>query len=150
MIQRTWSNAAAARGENPCVPSVTGSPYLNTYPTLGPITDQAFGGFSTMGLSIPLGGKKTVPLTLSSNGPTSGTWTVKVYDYDDIIAGTSPGLTFSLDKTSGRNGDTIQLTITAVRADRGIGGEAFLIISTYGKPADADYQTEVTMGLVTN
>jgi hypothetical protein len=152
MIQRTWSNQAAAAGQNPCVPSATGAPYLNTFPILARITDDALAtGFSTMGLNIPIGQKKTIPLTLSSAGPTSGTWTVKVYDYDEIIVGTSAGLTLSQDKTSGRNGDTIQLTITPLRGDPSLGGgEAFLILSTYGKPGDADYQTEVTMGLVTN
>jgi hypothetical protein len=151
MIQRTWSNQAAARGETPCVPSVTGAPYLNSFPALGRITDNALAtGFSTMGLSIPLGQKKTVPLTLSSARATSGTWTVKVYDYDEIVVGTTAGLSFSQDKMSGRNGDTIQLTITPLRADPSIGGEAFLIFSTYGKPGDADFQSEVTMGLVTN
>ena len=46
---------------------------------------------------------------------------------------------------------SIQLTITPVRGDPSLGGgEAFLIFSTYGKPGDADYQTELTMGLVTN
>jgi hypothetical protein len=150
MIERSWSNLAAARGENPCVPSVSGAPYLNSFPALSRITDQAFGGFTTMGVSIPLGQKKTIPVTLSSTAATSGTWTVKVYDYDEIIVGASPGLSFSQDKTSGRNGDTIQLTISALRADASIGGEAFLIFSTYGKPGDSDYQTELTMGLVTN
>ena len=150
-IQRTWSNSAAAAGENPCVPSMTAAPYLNSWPALGRITDNALAaGFSTMGLNIQLGQKKTIPLTLSSAALTSGTWTVKVYDYDEVIAGTAAGLSFSQDKTSGRNGDTIQLTITALRADPSIGGEAFLIFSTYGKPGDADYQTELTMGLVTN
>jgi hypothetical protein len=151
MIQRTWSNKAAAAGQNPCVPSASGAPYLNTFAGLSRITDNALAnGFMTMGINIPIGQKKTIPLTLSSNAATSGTWTVKVYDYDEIIAGTAAGLTFSQDKTSGRNGDTIQLTITAVRADPSIAGEAFLIFSTYGKSGDADYQTEVTMGLVTN
>jgi len=151
MIQRTWSNAAAARGDNPCVPASTAAPYLNSFPAMSRITDSVLqGGATTLGLKIPIGQKKTIPLTLSSSGPTSGTWTVRAFDYDEAVMGSTAGLTFSMDKSSGRNGDTIQLTITAKKADPQIGGEAFVIVSTYGKPGDADYETQLTMGLVTN
>jgi hypothetical protein len=151
MIQRSWSNAAAARGDNPCVPSVTTTPYLNSFPMLSRISDDALQpGLATLGLNIPIGKKMTIPITLSSAAATSGTWTVKAYDYDQAVAGTTAGLALSLDKSTGRNGDTLQLTITPKVADPQIAGEAFLIISTYGKPGEPDYQTELTMGLVTN
>ncbi len=151
MIQRTWSNAAAARGENPCVPATTTTPYLNTFPALTQISAPALGpGFSTLGLNIPIGQKTTIPLTLSSTGPTSADWKVQVFDYDQTVAGAAAGLSLSLDKTSGRNGDTLHLTITPKVADPQLGGEAFIIVSTYGAPGDPGYQTELTMGLVTN
>ena len=151
MIQRTWSNAAAARGQSPCVPVKAATPYLNAFPALDRISDGALGrGFSTLGLSIPIGQKKTIPLTLSSAGPTGATWKVQVFDYDLAVAGTAAGLSLSLDKSSGRNGDTLHLTITPKVADPQIGGEAFMIVSTYGAPGDAGYETQLTMGLVTN
>jgi hypothetical protein len=150
-IQRTWSNAAAARGANPCVPVATSTPYLNAFPALTRVSTKLAGqSVSTLGLSIPIGQKKTVPLTLSSAGPTALTWTVQVFDYDEAVVGTTAGLGLSLDKMSGRNGDTLQLAITPKRADPQIGGEAFLIISTYGNPGDPDYETQLVMGLVTN
>lgn len=152
MIQRSWSNAAAARGENPCVPSVTTAPYLNTFPALAPITASGVApNFKTLGLSIPLGQKKTIPLTLFSAAPTDKTWTVQVFDYDyDVVGASTPGLGLALDKTSGRNGDVIHLTVTPRKADPQIGGEAFLIESDYGAPGDPDFESQLSMAFVAN
>ncbi|MES1209683.1 MAG: hypothetical protein ABUS79_27430 [Pseudomonadota bacterium] len=152
MVQRSWSNAAAARGDNPCVPSVSSTPYLNSFPALGPITDNtAAAGLKTQGLNIPLGGKKTIALTLSSAAPTDKTWTVSAYDYDTAVAASAmPGLALSLDKSAGRNGDVIHLTVTPKHANAKLGGEAFMIVSDYGNPGDPDFESQLTMGLVTN
>ena len=152
MVQRSWSNAAAARGENPCVPTATSAPYLNSFPALGPITDSTLGaGFTTRGLKIPLGQKKTIAVTLASAAPTGKSWTVSVYDYDIAIGGSAtPGLTLSLDKSTGRNGDVIHLTISPKHANSTLGGEAFVIVSDYGNPGDPDFESQLTMGLVTN
>ncbi|MFL5304272.1 MAG: hypothetical protein ACJ8F1_03625 [Polyangia bacterium] len=152
MVQRSWSNAAAARGDNPCVPSATTTPYLNSFPALGAITDSTVAaGFRTQGLNIPIGQKKTIAVTLFSAAPTDKTWTVSAYDYDTAI-GTSatPGLVLSLDKSAGRNGDVIHLTVTPKHANATLGGEAFVIVSDYGNPGDPDFESQLTMGLVTN
>ncbi|HVV15735.1 MAG TPA: hypothetical protein VHH90_00925 [Polyangia bacterium] len=152
MVQRSWSNAAAARGDNPCVPSVTTAPYLNSFPALVSITDDAVAaGFTTKGLRIPIGQKKTIALTLVSAAPTDKTWAVKVYDSDTAIsASATPGLALSLDKSAGRNGDVIHLTVTPSRANATLGGEAFVIVSDYGAPGDPDFESQLAMGLVTN
>jgi hypothetical protein len=151
MIQRSWSNAAAARGDNPCVPVVTTTPYLNSFPSLSTIADPALAsGFMTQAVNIPLGQKKTISLKLSSAAPTDNTWSVKVYDYDAITGAATPGLALSLDKATGRNGDVLQLTITAKKADTQIGGEAFIVVSDYGNKSDPDFESQLTMGLVTN
>jgi len=152
MIQRSWSNAAAARGDDPCVPSVTTTPYLNTFPALSSITaSEIAAGFMTQGLSIPIGQKRTIALTLSSAAPTDNTWTIQVYDYDlDVLGASSPGLSLSLDKTSGRNGDVVHLTLVPRKADTQIGGEAFVIVSDYGQKGDPDFESQLSMGFVTN
>jgi hypothetical protein len=152
MIQRSWSNAAAAQGQNPCVPAVTPTPYLNSFPTLDMVTDTAVApGFMTQGLSVPLGQTRTIPVKLSSAAATDKAWSVRVYDYDASVVGSStPGLTLSLDKPSGRNGDVLQLTLVPKKADAQIGGEAFLIVSDYGSPGDPDFESQLSMGLVTN
>jgi hypothetical protein len=149
MVQRTWSNAAAALMQNPCVPHTASTvPYFNSYPALTQIPYQ---GGTTMGVNIPIGQSKTIDVKLSSAAATPGAWNVKVYDYDQILAGaSSPYLGLSLDKASGRNGDTLRLTITPHAADPNLGGEAFFIFSQYGTAGTADFQSNVTMGLVTN
>jgi hypothetical protein len=149
MIQRTWSNAAAALMQNPCVPhSASTIPYFNSYPAL---TAIPYSGGTTMGVNIPLGQSKTIDVKLSSAAPTPGPWNVVVDDYDQILVGTSsPYLGLSLDKASGRNGDTLHLTITPHTADPTLGGEAFFIFSQYGTAGTPDFQSNVTMGLVTN
>jgi hypothetical protein len=149
MVQRTWSNAAAALMQNPCVPhSASTIPYFNSYPAL---TQIPYGGGTTMGVNIPLGQSKTIEVKLSSTAATPGPWNVTVADYDKILAGaSSPYLGLSLDKSSGRNGDTLHLTITPHTADPTLGGEAFFIFSTYGTAGTPDFETNVAMGLVTN
>ncbi|HSS39838.1 MAG TPA: hypothetical protein VLT58_13820, partial [Polyangia bacterium] len=123
-----------------------------SFPALVPITDNAVSpGFMTQGLNIPIGQKKTIALTLSSAAATGKSWTVSAYDYDTAIgAGTTPGLALSLDKSAGRNGDVIHLTVTPKRANATLGGEAFVIVSDYGSPGDPDFESQLTMGLVTN
>ena len=105
----------------------------------------------TQGLNIPLGQKKTIAVTLFSAAPTDKTWTVSAYDYDTAIgASATPGLALSLDKSAGRNGDVIHLTVTPKHANATLGGEAFVIVSDYGNPGDPDFESQLTMGLVTN
>ena len=82
MIQRTWSNAAAALMQNPCVPTPPGIPYFNSYPAL---TQIPYNGGTTMGVNIPLGQSKTIDVKLSSAGATPGPWSVSVFDYDQIL-----------------------------------------------------------------
>ena len=104
-----------------------------------------------MGVNIPIGQSKTIDVKLSSVAATPGPWNVKVFDYDQILAGaSSPYLGLSLDKASGRNGDTLRLTITPHAADPTLQGEAFFIFSEYGTVGNTDFQSNVTMGLVTN
>lgn len=151
MIQRSWSNAAAARGENPCVPVVTSAPYLNSFPAVGTIVDGAIGNFQTQGVKVPIGGTSTIAVKLFSAAATDNTWTVRAYDYDADVLGTSaPGLALSLDQATGRNGDVIHLTVSPAHPDAQLGGEAFILVSDYGQPGDPDFESQITMGLVTN
>jgi hypothetical protein len=149
MVQRSWSNAAAKLTQNPCVPHTTTAPYFNSFPALDAI---AYGDntYITQGVHIPLGQSKTIDVKLFSSAATNGTWTVNAYDYGYWAFGAAPNLDLALDKSDGRNGDTIHLTITPQIADPDIGGEVFIIISHYGSVRDPDYQTNWTMALVTN
>jgi hypothetical protein len=149
MVQRSWSNAAAKQMKNPCVPYATTAPYFNSFPALDTIP-WGPDNFVTRGVHVPVGQSRVVDVTLFSNAPTKGTWTVTAYDYDAWFLGQPAALALSLDKPEGRNGDTLHLTITPKRIDKYLQGEAFVLISHYGTVRDPDYQTNLTISLVTN
>jgi hypothetical protein len=108
-VQRLWSNASAAAGHHPCVPAP--ALYFIAQPVLpdsATVTGN-YGTKATRAVTVPLGKSKTVPLELSSDGP-SAPWTVTVYDVA-TVRGDGAELAFTLDRTQGRNGDTLALTI---------------------------------------
>ena len=135
MVQRSWSNAAAAAGTDPCVPVPANGPYFNAYPVLTDTINlggQYYGQSTpTQGVQIPVGQTKTIDVRLHSDGPTSGPWTVDVMDLSYYMGTLSqPATTLSLDRTSGVDGDVLHLTITVHRADPYFGGEGFVLSST--------------------
>ena len=122
IVQRNWSNAQAKAGHDPCQPLVDpGQVYFNASPTF-PDKISTRGVF-TKGVKVPVGTSKTIPLALYSDGPTNGPWTVTASALGrggsggggDGGASTGP-VTLSLDKSTGVNGDIINLTITAKTA----------------------------------
>ena len=151
MVQRSWSNVAAARFDNPCVPVVNSTPYFNSFPQLGNINyDDGAGIISTQGIRVPIGQSKTIDVALLSAAAVGGPWSVSAYDYDYEIVGATAGSTLGQDASSGSSGDTVHLTITPKSADYYLGGEAFIIWSDYGNAGDPDFESQLTMGLVTN
>ena len=147
VFQRSWSNAAAKLGRDPCVPA-SSPPYFAAMPVLD-VIPYGTAGYKTHGLQIPIGSSRTIDLDLFSTGPVANGWNVGAYSYEDLLGG-APSLAFSLDKTTGRNGDILRLTITAVRTNPTIGVDPFIIVSSTGSPGGSDYRSHVTMGLVTN
>jgi|SRR5579871_4821601 len=128
MVQRTWSNAAALAGHDPCVPSPN-QPYFNAAPELNDSL-SLFGG-TVPGVDVPVGMTKTIALDLFSDGDTGGEWSVKVEDLASLRGQTST-FNFQLDKSSGRNGDKINLSITTLKANtRGRG--TFVVVSKLGQ-----------------
>lgn len=144
LVQRTWSNASAAASHDPCAPNGV-SPYFNSAPVLNDTITVAPNGtkIKTKGVIIPVGQSKQVELDLYSDAPTSGPWTVSAIDYLSVYRGAPATLSFAFDKTTGRNGDVIQMTITVNK--KGAGGvEPFWIQNTLGT------QTTVWLGVVGN
>jgi hypothetical protein len=152
MVQRTWSNAAAARFANPCVPVVTTTPYLNSFPQLSSVmyNDGTDPPFATQGVRIPLGQTKTIDVALKSAGAVSQKWTVDTFDYNAAIVGGAAEMAISPPRTSGGDGDMVQLAISPTVEDSYLRGEAFIIWSDYGNRGDPDFESQVNMGLVTN
>jgi hypothetical protein len=127
-VLRAWSNKAAAAGNNPCVPAPA-DPYFNAMPAANEaifIEPAAYGPLTTRGVSLANGQSKTIDVHLWSSAPTAP-WTLIVKEKNPT---SPPALALSLDKTSGKNGDVLHLTITAKNV--GKQGAAFVIESMLG------------------
>jgi hypothetical protein len=152
-VQRTWSNAAVrSLSMDPCAPYQNGEvAYFLAQPVFDPnfAQDEAaippvylpevtftnpYGIITrTQGVTIPVGQSATIPLVLWSQAPIADPWTVDVYDpFVGPPPAVSPNLTFSLDKTTGNNGDVLHLTITSVAVDATFGGHPFVVRSYDG------------------
>ncbi|HUB06232.1 MAG TPA: hypothetical protein VMB50_04490 [Myxococcales bacterium] len=137
MVQRIWSNAAAAAGLDPCVPAFPGETFFGAPPVpTGTASYTDYNGTETVdSVNIAVGKSGTVTLDLYSDAPDSA-WTVEVADYQCIYGYGSSLLGFTLapgagshatcqavngsscvtQACSGSNGDTIQVTIQVLAA----------------------------------
>jgi len=136
-IQRSWSNASAAAGSDPCVSLIPGEVYFNAAPVLSDVvtyTDPDSNTIvTTKGVKIPLLQSKTIELDLYSSGPLPA-WTLSGSSLSFSSTGAiiqTNNLSFSFSKPSGKNGDKIQVTITAKLQDAQFHAEPFYIKSTY-------------------
>ena len=143
-VQRAWSNKQAAASHDPCSPAL-GAPYFNSAPVLNDDIQLNLGGgqmITTKGVQIPVGQSKVVELDLYSDAPTSGDWSVKAVDGAELMQQPT-NLTFSYDKTTGRNGDKINMTVTVSSMGQD-GVETFLLVSRLNG------QESFWVGLVSN
>ncbi|MDB4958976.1 MAG: hypothetical protein JWO36_6545 [Myxococcales bacterium] len=123
-VQRTWSNASAKAGHDPCVP-VLATPYQAAAPMFAEditIDDGQGGTLTTKGVQIALNTSKTIDIALFSDAPTAD-FSVRAASFGG--GGGAAELTFAFDKTSGHNGDILHLTIT--RKANGQGGSEFVL-----------------------
>ena len=123
MVQRSWSNASALAGHDPCVPALA-QPYFNAAPVLTTKQNITFQSqvMTTPGIDLAMGASQTIAVQLFSDAPTSD-WNVDALDTSQ-----PPGFTFAWDRQSGNNGDTLHLTITRT----GASASEFVITSTAG------------------
>ena len=70
-VQRTWSNASAKAGHDPCVLAPAGEVYFNAAPVLPDVVPWTLQGQTVMikAVQIPVGGTMTIPVQLFSDGP---------------------------------------------------------------------------------
>lgn len=129
-VSRSWSNRAAAAMQDPCVPTFGATTYFNAAPSLPDVvtlTNRArTGTVASHGLVIPVGGSRTIDVSLFSTAPTRGTWRVSARELN--FDGAAPAFSFRWDHTAGFNGDVLHLTVTA--RDEAPEGRAFQIVST--------------------
>jgi len=121
-VQRSWSNAAAAAGHDPCVPAFAG-PYFAAVPVLPDTLKGTYYGqaFTSEGVHVALGASVDVEVDLFSDAPTDAF----------AVSATSTGadLGFAWDRASGSNGDVLTLTITRKADAKNIAGIDFFEIS---------------------
>jgi hypothetical protein len=125
-VQRIWSNKSASSYHDPCVPEVPNEVYFNAAPVLPDTINVPVG--SVNGVQIPVGSSKTIELDLFSEAATNGPWNVQVVDLEQLKGGTA-SLRFSLDRSSGQNGDKIHLTIDAL--SQGTYGVGVFVVASY-------------------
>jgi len=150
MVQRIWSNKAAAAGQDPCVPTLAPAQepyYFNAMPELQAIQAHYQGAtLPTLGLQIPVGQSATLTLDLFSTSSTApNDWQISAVDGNQYLTGGSAGLTFSSGVLSGTNGDKLQLTITNTGAD-GQSSHPFVIFNSIGVLQDWNWW----IGVVSN
>lgn len=112
-VPRVWSNVAAAAGHDPCVPAAASAAYFNSVPVLDETVayhPSTGGTISAKGVHIPMGTTKIVEVDLFSEAAI-GPWSVKALDVR-TLDGLPAKLSFSLDATSGQNGQKLHLSIT--------------------------------------
>jgi hypothetical protein len=144
LMQRGWSNKAAKAGNlDPCSPDVRPSqPFVGAYPVMPDTVTVPMAGTGE-GVIIPVGQSKTVEVDLFSFEPTA--------DFNVLARQSSavnpPTLTFTWDKTSGKNGDKLHLTIKSVTAGSA-GYDTFIIVTSL--PGTTDTQKPAWAGIVTH
>ena len=84
----------------------------------------------TKGVKLALGETKTIEIDLFSDAPTDA-WTVSAIE-PFATTPASHHLQLALDRTSGVNGEKLNLTITALSKDPKFGGEFFMLLSKLG------------------
>jgi hypothetical protein len=126
-VQRTWSNRAAAAGQDPCVPALT--PFAGTEPVMPDTGSVIFDGpMMTKVVKIAIGQTRVVDLPMFSAAPV-GYWQVVALDYNSDFLGNNTLLKLKLDKETATNGDVLHLSITPMGFDSSIGGALFFIES---------------------
>jgi hypothetical protein len=111
MVQRYWSNSAAAAGKDPCVPSVPGRAYANA--ALDMPDDVDVNGKMVRGARIPVGETRTLDVRLVSDRADAPPWSVTA-----AVPGDPTGSLLSFEwmgPSSGKSGDVLRLAITAHR-----------------------------------
>jgi hypothetical protein len=134
IVSRSWSNARATAGLDPCVPP--SATYFNAAPdlteTLGTTIARDYQNIGR-GLNLPVHASKTVDVRLFSAGVVDD-WHVDA-ETDVVDEKREPVLRFSWDRATGNDGTFLRLTLT--RLHRGpVDGTPFWIRSS-SKPGGA-------------
>jgi hypothetical protein len=138
-VNKSWSNLSAKGDHDPCVP-VSPDPYFNASPLFPDKVNITIGGWgmrATQGIKIPVGQKRTLDVVLFSDAPTNP-FSVQAQDMNMVLdpKNALPNLDFEWDRTSGKNGEKLHLTITALATGK-YGGSEFVIWSSLNNTTHA-------------
>jgi hypothetical protein len=145
--QRTWSNAAAAAGHDPCVGDPT-VPYYQGVPSDPDSGTVQFSGgnWNTKGLRIAVGATGTLTLTVLSDVPTAGPFKVVVKDYDQAFFQGSPYLQPGTITGTYNSGDSLTVPVKVLSTDPSMnGGETYVVETT---PVSGGGPTTYWFGLI--
>ena len=87
-------------------------------------------GEAIRGIKMANNQVRTIDVELHGHNMPSA-WTVKAQDGTQMRGG-SPRLSFAFNTSTGKDGDTIKLTITKMSSSSGLGVELFVLRSTEG------------------
>jgi len=125
-IQRTWSNAAAHAGHDPCVPAAAAD-YYQTIPDAPDVgTVSIFGSTTTTHLTkIAKGATGTLTLHVYADGANTGPFKVTVDDWNAMFT-SPPAYLLSIVQPTGmyNAGDTVTVQVTVTNTDSGLGNAA--------------------------
>lgn len=132
MVQRTWSNQAAAANQDPCVPAIPEA-YFGAAPEFDHLDDIVNDGgvpnlLLTTGARLAVGQSKTISVRLFSTAPIPD-WYVSVRQLLGT-AGAPTTLRTALDRSTGNNGDILKLTITRIADGPTSGGTVIYLASS--------------------
>jgi hypothetical protein len=133
LVQRTWSNASAAAGHDPCVPALSGA-FVAAAPALPDtmtITTRNGGTITTEGVAVDMGQTQTVEVDVFADADTTDTASVGAMDVAQFLGTGTPSLEFQWDRQVGGNGTKLNLMVTRVKAGTGRPNE-FVVITKHG------------------
>jgi hypothetical protein len=130
LVQRTWSNAAAAAGLNPCVPAPAA--YASASPVLPDVGMLRWtSNVTTRVVKIAVGQTGVVELPVFTSAPMSAV-KVKVYDGLYYYYGGEQNLMMTLDRSTANNGDSLKLSITPSAFDVDLKADIFVVETDFG------------------
>ena len=137
VVQSCWSNAAAKKGGDPCIPKFPGV-YFNAAPVVSDrvVLDlSAIGGGSvrTLGVKIAKGETKTIEIDLFSDADTKGPFKVTALDAIQQFTKGAPSMSFAWDRTSGVNGEKLHLSVTVTGGSPFGKAHPIILASTLGR-----------------
>lgn len=127
VVARGWSNKAAAAGKDPCVPAP--GAYFNAVPTLPDMLEMPFRAKKVPGVHVPDQGEKTIDVRLYSDAPMKA-WNVEIKH--------GPGIEAKLVPASGKNGETLRLTLRSTNKAKGT--EVVTLTSMRGDTRKGSYR----------